>query len=111
MKLIIAIVHNSDKRRVTDALVAAGHSFTKLGSAGGFLRQGSTTLLVGVEDAEVAGAMQLFKENCQTAERVVSVAASPDAAVGRAAFSPDAMTEEVGGGVAFVLGVESFEKL
>ncbi len=111
MKLIIAIVHNSDKRRVTDALVAAGYSFTKLGSAGGFLRQGSTTLLVGVEDGEAAAAMELFKANCQTAERVVSVASSPDAGVGRAAFSSEAMTEEVGGGIAFVLGLESFEKL
>ena len=46
MKLIIAIAHERDKHKLGDALLQSGLTFTKLGSTGGFLRQGNVTVLI-----------------------------------------------------------------
>ncbi len=53
MKLVIAIVHERDKHKVSDALLQAGHKFTIVASTGGFLRDGNVTFLVGTEDENV----------------------------------------------------------
>lgn len=50
MKLVIAIVQDEDTPTLTDALVVAGHRFTKVSTTGSFLRTGNTSLLIGVED-------------------------------------------------------------
>ena len=53
MKLVIAIVQDEDAPALTDALVAAGHRFTKVSTTGSFLRTGNTSLLIGVENDHV----------------------------------------------------------
>jgi uncharacterized protein YaaQ len=111
MKLIIAIAHNREQHRVADALIAAGFAFTKLGSTGGFLRQGSTTLLIGVEEDDVQRVMSILKEYCHKAERIVSVAPDPNPALSVGTISSLPLIAEEGGGIAFILdaaGVERF---
>ena len=54
MKLAVCIIHNRDKGKIIDELVKAGFKFTIIGSTGGFLREGNTTILMGVQDDEVA---------------------------------------------------------
>lgn len=49
MKLVIAIVKDSDAMDVSDALVENDFRMTRIASTGGFLRRGNVTLLVGVE--------------------------------------------------------------
>ncbi len=68
MKLIIAILRDEDSEPVTNALVQAGFRATRIASTGGFLRRGSTTLMVGVEDDKVDEAIQQVRENCPPAE-------------------------------------------
>lgn len=63
MKLIIAILRDEDSDTVSTALVTAGYRVTRIASTGGFLRRGSTTLMVGVEDDQVDGAIQVVREN------------------------------------------------
>lgn len=53
MKLILMVVDGSDVDRLSDELVKAGHSVTRVGSSGGFLRRRSTTIFSGVEDDQV----------------------------------------------------------
>ena len=53
MKLAVCIVHNRDKGRLTDELLKAGFKFTVIGSTGGFLREGNTTILIGSEEEEL----------------------------------------------------------
>ncbi len=53
MKLAVFIVDNSRIDATVDALVAQGFRVTRLATTGGFLRRGNTTLLVGVEEADV----------------------------------------------------------
>lgn len=107
MKLIVAIVHNRDKGRITDALVNAGFKFTIIGSTGGFLREGNTTFVCGVEDGEVSQIESIFQENCSMREQIVT--SSPmDGAGG--AFLGAPIRVPVGGAVVFVLPVEDFKR-
>lgn len=53
MKLIIAVVQNQNADEVVDALVQADYRATRFASTGGFLRRGNTTIMIGVQDAQV----------------------------------------------------------
>lgn len=111
MKLIIAIAHERDKHKLADALLQNGLTFTKLGSTGGFLRQGNVTVLIGVEDEDVDRVMEVVKDACRATERFVNVpgeAVSVTAPLG--AVPPYPVKVESGGAVAFVLDVDAFHK-
>jgi len=63
MKLIIAILPDNDSDSASKGLIDAGFRVTKIASTGGFLRKGSTTLLIGVEDAQVDDAIHAIRQN------------------------------------------------
>jgi uncharacterized protein YaaQ len=63
MKLIIAILRDEDSERISHALIVAEFRVTQIASTGGFLRRGSTTLMIGVEDEKVDQAIQIIKDN------------------------------------------------
>lgn len=62
-KLVVAIVHSEDANPVVDALLAAGHRLTRLNTAGGFLRRGNATLLIGAKAREVDEVLALIQTN------------------------------------------------
>ncbi len=64
MKLIIAIVRDSDDRQVLDALVARSYRVTRVASTGGFLRRGNVTLFVGVEPDQVQAVLDAVRDAC-----------------------------------------------
>ncbi len=66
MKLLIAIVQTADSADVANALLEKGFRVTKLASTGGFLRRGSTTMLIGVEDEQVDEVIEIIKGSLQT---------------------------------------------
>lgn len=66
MKLIIAIIQDDYINKVVKALMTEKIRTTKLSSTGGFLKSGSTTLLIGVEDAQVDEVVELIKGQCQS---------------------------------------------
>jgi uncharacterized protein YaaQ len=68
MKLIVAIVKDSDALPVSDALVEEGHRVTRIASTGGFLRRGNVTLLIGVELDAVETVYEIIQENCRKPE-------------------------------------------
>lgn len=106
MKLAVCIVHNRDKGRVTDELVKAGFKFTIIGSTGGFLREGNTTYLIGVEESELGALQKVLAENSQSREQLVNV--MPYEAAPPGAFIPNPVKVPVGGAVMFVMDVEHF---
>jgi len=61
MKLLIAILNDVDAEEVLRALVEQGFRATRIASTGGFLRSGTTTMLLGVEDAQVESAISLIR--------------------------------------------------
>lgn len=62
MKLIIAIVRDSDDQRVLDRLVARDFRVTRVATTGGFLRRGNVTLLIGTEPDRVDAVLDLLRE-------------------------------------------------
>lgn len=109
MKLVIAIVHERDRTRVSDALLNAGHKFTKISSTGGFLRDGNATLLIGAEDDEVDNVLSVVRESCKTREQMVSM--PPPDVMPAGSYIPSPITVTVGGAVIFVVDVETFDRV
>jgi uncharacterized protein YaaQ len=67
MKLILAILRDVDADPATSALLDADLRVTRIASTGGWLRRGVTTLMIGVEDAQVEQALNLLKQACSPA--------------------------------------------
>jgi len=108
MKLVITVVHDRDKNKITESLLRNGFKFTKIGSTGGFLREGNVTLLIGVEKNEVDRVLQVIGDSCKTREQFVNVLPPDAAPVGT--FMPSPVKVLVGGAVVFVVDVERFER-
>lgn len=68
MKMILAIIRDEDNELVSQGLVDAGFRVTRIASTGGFLRRGSSTLIIGVEDEKVDEAIQVLKNNTSPPE-------------------------------------------
>ena len=108
MKLIIAIVQDEDAGRLISNLMQEGYSVTKLATTGGFLRAGNTTLLLGVDDHELDGALTLIEKIGHSRKQV---ATSPSPVAGSTgAYVPYPIEVVVGGATVFVLDVEKFKK-
>ncbi len=108
LKLAVCIVHSRDRNRITAELVKAGFKFTVIGSTGGFLREGNTTILIGVEAEELPTLETLIGRNCQSREQLVNV--MPFEAAPPGAFIPSPVKVPVGGAVMFVIHVEQFHR-
>ena len=63
-KMILAIVNPADAEHVLTALVAHQYPATRVTSAGGFLRRGSTTLIVGVNAEDIDSALDVIRFAC-----------------------------------------------
>ena len=109
MKLVIAMIQDQDANKLLGVLSENSFSATKLASTGGFLRQGNTTLLIGVEDEQVSGVMDLIKETSRSRKQLVT----PLASVGRSMnnYMTDPIEVAVGGATIFVVDVADFAKV
>jgi uncharacterized protein YaaQ len=67
MKLILAIVRDSDADPVTQGLTSADFRVTRVASTGGVFRRGMTTLLIGLEAEQVDAAIRIFHQTCTPA--------------------------------------------
>ena len=67
MKLILAIVRDSDSDSVTQGLTSANFRVTRVASTGGLLRRGMTTLLIGLEAEQVEDAIKVLRQTCTPA--------------------------------------------
>jgi uncharacterized protein YaaQ len=67
-KLLVAFVHRDDAAPVAEALRGAGHRFTHLPSVGGFLGEDNATFVLGVADADEAGAIGILERVCRDRE-------------------------------------------
>lgn len=108
MKLVIAVVHDRDRGKITESLLRSGFKFTKIGSTGGFLREGNITLLIGVDEKDLERCLTIIGEASKTRKQFVNVLPPDAGPVGT--FIPSPVEVEVGGAIAFVLPVERFEK-
>ncbi|HWI50788.1 MAG TPA: cyclic-di-AMP receptor [Symbiobacteriaceae bacterium] len=108
MKLIVAVIQDRDCADLLRNLTEAGFRSTKVASAGGFLRKGNCTVLIGTEEEKVDAVMEIIRHTCKAREEMMA-AQSPAAATGEA-FLPFPVQVVVGGATVFVMDVDRFEK-
>ncbi len=109
MKLVVAIVHNEDAGALVDALLEREHRATRLHSSGGFLKQSNTTVIVGVDEAQVDEVIGIVRDNCHARTQIVNP--MPPIMEPGEFFMPYPLEVEVGGATVFVLPVERFERV
>lgn len=109
MKLIIAIIQDCDNDNLLNRLAEKGFQATKLASTGGFLREGNSTLMMGVDKEKVDDVLSIIEEVCKKREKYLPYSAHSDAGDGFAiAYSKPIM---VGGAAVFVLDIDQYIKL
>src|SRR4051812_36906848 len=108
MKLIVATIQDQDAEKIVEGLTERNFRVTRIGSTGGFLGQGNTTLLVGVEDHQVEGVIGILKKISERRVRFMPLAGG--AALNGAALY-NYIEVEVGGATVFVLNIDHFEQV
>ena len=104
MKLIIAIIQDEDASEVISHLNEAKFQVTRLSTKGGFLRAGNTTIMTGVEDEKVEGALKIIEENSKARTQYATSCGAMHGLI----LAP--IEVKVGGATVFVLDVEQFHK-
>jgi uncharacterized protein YaaQ len=109
MRLVIAMIQDQDVNKLLGNLTEHGYSATKLASTGGFLRQGNTTLLIGIEDEKVSEVIQLIKETCHSRKQLVTPLATVGSSMNN--YMPNPIETSLGGATIFVMDVVDFIKV
>jgi uncharacterized protein YaaQ len=108
MKLVIAVVNNQDVDTLSSELANKHFGATKLRSTGGFLKQGNTTFLIGVEDHRLNQAMALIRKTCGVRMEM----SPPGTADEMSSLSIETSQEIVAGGATiWVVPMDQFVKL
>ena len=106
MKLVITVVEDNDVAFLMEALVKSGYKANKLASTGGFLLQGNTTLLIGVQDHEVEPVLEIIRTTCAPRKKII-----PQLAPELPTAMGVPVEIEAGGAIVFVLDVNQFWRL
>ncbi|MCL6506317.1 MAG: trigger factor [Bryobacteraceae bacterium] len=104
-----ALARREAKNRLVEQLVKRGYQTTKLASTGGFLKEGNTTLFIGVENDKVNEAIKVIEATCHSRKQLVSPVTPPSGPA--EAYIPYPVEVRVGGATVFVLDVEQFRKV
>jgi uncharacterized protein YaaQ len=107
MKLVMAVVQDSDVGRLVEKLSQKKFGITKLASTGGFLKSGNTTLMIGVEKARIEELLDIIEQMCRPRKQIVT----PFPAGPADAYVPYPVEVSVGGATVFVMDVERFVKI
>ncbi|HXL02525.1 MAG TPA: cyclic-di-AMP receptor [Candidatus Atribacteria bacterium] len=106
--LLICVVRDQDVAKLLDNLRDRNISFTKLASTGGFLREGNTTLLIGIEEERREEVRKLIRETCARREEIVESTVPLNEPIGP--FVPQRIKVVRGGGVLFEVPILYYEK-
>ena len=109
MKLVIAVVQDDDVEDLVETLVKEKVYSTKLASTGGFLREGNTTLLIGVEKDKVDSVISIIKDICKSRKQTFTTPIPPTGSAG--VYIPYPIEVMVGGATIFVVDIDRFEKV
>lgn len=108
LKLVAAVVQEYDANKLARAVVREGFRATIVGSTGGFLRTGNTTLISAVEDADVGALLAVIAANCRERHEMVRPEIIGDYSDW---YPPQEVEVIVGGATVFVVAVTHFERI
>ena len=107
MKMIIGILNSDDASTVMHNLMKEGYQITKLSTTGGYLRAGTVTVLIGVDDEKLDHCIEIIAKYSKSRKQLI-----PSSAEAGISFYPSMPVEVVvGGATIFVLDVEQFKKV
>lgn len=109
MRFVLCVIQDQDVNRLLGVLMEHGYGATKLASTGGFLRQGNTTLFLGVEAEKVDEVVALISDTCHSRKQLVTPMTGIGQTIG--AYMPNPVEVTVGGATVFVMDVERFAKV
>ena len=109
IKLVIAIVQDEDADALADSLIAEKYRLTRINTAGGLLRQGNVSFLLGVEEERLGQLLSIIRRNCVTRTQYVNPL--PPIMEPGEFYMPYPVEVQVGGATVFVFDVERFERL
>lgn len=104
MKLLLAIVNNDDAHFVNTSLTSEGFHITKISSTGGFLMNGNSTFLLGVEEKDMDRALEIIKTHSKKREMNVPMTIPGNANI----FGTGDAYVSVGGATVFVIDIEKY---
>jgi uncharacterized protein YaaQ len=107
MKLLFAFVQNEDVKSLTRALIKCDINVTRISSSGGFLSSGNSTLLIGVEEAELQNTLDIIKKHSHKRGTAMAAQTIPSM---QGITTPLPISVTIGGATVFVVDVESFHK-
>ena len=108
MKLVFAVVSNSDANHLVEALIKEHQPVTKLVTSGGFLKRKNVTLMLGVEEANLEHVLAVIKANCKSRTEMMPVTGRASEA---SVYTTHSISIPIGGATIFVVDVEKFEKV
>lgn len=106
--LIICVVRDQDAQRLAEALKERGIAFTKLASTGGFLKEGNTTFLIGVDAERRDLVLATIRTYCARREEIVESPLPVNEPIGP--FIPQKIKVLKGGGVLFEIPIAYYER-
>lgn len=106
MKLVFAVIQESDEESVVHALIENGYPATQINSAGGFLRESNVTFLIGVDDEDVPAVVDIVEHNSTARRRFVNPL-MPFASMA----TPHVDSSVRVGASVFIVNVSRFERL
>ncbi len=108
-RLVIAIVQDEDADLLLTGLRDAGIGATKIGSSGGFLRTGNSTIMIGVPSQRVETVKALIRHHCRRRTQL-ALPYSASLEPGLLAV-PERFEVEVGGAIVFVRPISRFVRV
>ncbi|MCL2751156.1 MAG: cyclic-di-AMP receptor [Firmicutes bacterium] len=109
MKLILAIVNKFDSKTVVSELMKGGFSTTVVASQGGFLRNGTATLLLGTHAERVDYAIEILKHTCRSRKYDINKVTREYRPIVENEYENKEIV--VGGATVFVLNIEESIKI
>src|SRR5215510_9579433 len=105
MKLIVTIIDDQDVDKVMSALTGQRIGVTRVSSTGGLLGPGNSTLLIGLDEAQLPQVAQVMSELAAPRQAVVPYGYSVNVPL------PGLVEVTVGGFLSFVLDIDHFEQV
>jgi len=104
VQLVVAVVQDRDAHGLLKSLSNRGFGATRLASTGGFLREGNTTVMIGVEDARTDQVLSIIQETCHPRQQVLATMSMMPQ--GEMPYPVMPVEVTVGGATVFVLHVD-----